>query len=85
MRRKPKTGWTVVVCQATKLERDYGDYQPKKRKVDNEVAVRICKDGKPRVTFGVLHITDKDFEDRITTMKAAALERAAALEAVGAE
>jgi hypothetical protein len=48
------------------------------------MAVRLVYQGRTCVTYGIVCVTDDDFEDKITSMKAAAMEKAAALEAVGA-
>lgn len=77
-------GWDVVISPATKWREDYfytsrGVFSF----VDGEVAVRIVFDGDPKMTFGTVKIADVDFEDKITTLKAEAQERAAALNAVG--
>lgn len=72
-RSKVKPYWEVVVRAKTSY------YESAK------IEVILWKKGEKRIIqYGELLITDPEFEDKITTMKARALERASALEAVGA-
>lgn len=89
-RNKPdqpsRTGWDVVINPATKQTFD-GYYDEGYRRTEQRtdlIAVRLTLDGKPHLTFETLDIADPEFEDKVTTAKAAAQERAAALNAVGA-
>lgn len=80
-----RVGWDVVVVPA-KEQGDYDYYHGEtnpSRPIHGEVAVRLTFDGKTRMTYGIVKITDPAFEDQITTMKAEAAEKAAALQAVG--
>lgn len=84
----PKMGWGVIVSPATKQTYegfyDIG-YKNDTKFVEGKVAVRLTLDGQDRLTYGVVMIKDNDFEDKITSMKAEAMEKASALNAVGAK
>jgi hypothetical protein len=93
---KREGGWTVVVGQAYYYKRGSRDdrvgrmrmydyhYEQDPRPIVGTVAVRLAYNGEDSMTFGSVQINDADFEDKITTMKAEALEKAATLNAVGA-
>jgi hypothetical protein len=82
-----QTGWDVIVVPAMKQSYDnyYYDraYHRGNDPIPETIAVRLTLNGKPQMTFGTLKITDNEFDDKVTTMKAEAQERAAALNAVG--
>jgi len=87
-------GWSVKVVGAAVKTGEYYDYDRSGRhrrvKVDHialvshMVAVRLYFNGRERMTYGTLSISDCDFDDKITTMKAEAEDKASSLDAVGA-
>jgi hypothetical protein len=94
MRRKQEVSrptisrWEVTVegmTEHTALYYDaYLEPDRKPKPVNNSVAVRLNYNGKPRLTYGTALIDAPDFEEVITTLKAEAEEKAAALMSVGA-
>jgi predicted dinucleotide-binding enzyme len=71
MRRKPAPQWEVFICS--------DGYN-----LSSIVHVLIAKRGERPIKYGQLEIHDPDFQEKVTTMKAEAEERASALRAVGA-
>lgn len=71
--------WSAVLTPAEEYEELGGDYYNYQRQ--QIIVVRIVL-GKNRITFGWLAVCDEQFDDKITTMKAAAEERASSLNAV---
>jgi hypothetical protein len=80
----PTKGWDVEVGPAMRKTRSYYDYNSDLLPVPGVVAIRLTLNGKPQMTYETLNVKSHDFEDRITTLKAEALEKASALNAVGA-
>lgn len=49
-----------------------------------EIAVRLRYNGEDQMTLGTVLVMDEEFEDKVSTLRAAGDEKAAALRAVGA-
>lgn len=81
-----QSGWTVRVSPATRgkehMNYSTGRTEWRMTPVEGEVAVMLLLHGVKKMTYGTLKITSHDFEDKITTMKAEAENKASALNAV---
>lgn len=84
----PPEGWGVRTISAERRLNNYYDFYDDQKyttkKIADKVAVRLTYNSLDRMTFGIVSITDEEFEDKITTLQAAAQDRASALNAVGA-
>lgn len=91
--RPTEAGWTVQIAPAQAYRtrerlNPYDMYRNDEYKlipIQGRVAVRLCLKGKSQMTFGTVEINDDEFDDKITTLKAAAEEKCGTLNAIGCE